>query len=216
MVFLQDERAIEYATLRSVQNFYRETKAQWCFVVPPGLTSLFDRAIKKIRISQRRVIPQMVLEAEEIEIPAPPSDLKILTVKTVGEMRTWTIVAKTGFGMGRQNAFRSLLNARSLESYRVTSFTGSVSSKPVATSCAFVSEGITGIFGVSTVPKARGHGYGEAMTWETVRYGASRGSHLFSLQASPMGFPIYHRMGFRRISDIEEWEVPAKAPDATR
>jgi len=84
----------------------------------------------------------------------------------------------------------------------------------VTTSASFVSEGVDGIFAVSTLPKARGHGYGEAMTWAAVRDGVSRGCGTISLQASPMGFPVYHRMGFRQIFDLEEWVVPRDAPDA--
>jgi predicted GNAT family acetyltransferase len=188
--------------------------------VPPTITALFDEVVKRIRISQRRVVPQMVLEQAEdeevVEIPSTPLGFKILPVRTVREMRTWTYVTKEGFGMGRQNVFRPLLNAKSLESYKMVMFIGLASNKPVATSCCLVSEGVTGIFGISTIPKARGRGYGEAMTWETVRYGRSRGSRLFSLQASPMGYPIYHRMGFRRIYDLEEWVVPRDAPDVKR
>ena len=53
-----------------------------------------------------------------------------------------------------------------------------------------------GIGWVGTVPEQRGHGYAEAVTWAAVREGFRRGAAFANLQASPMGRPIYERMGF--------------------
>jgi predicted GNAT family acetyltransferase len=49
---------------------------------------------------------------------------------------------------------------------------------------------------VGTLPRAFGRGYGTAVTWEVVEQGLARGVPFLSLQASPMGAPVYARMGF--------------------
>jgi hypothetical protein len=211
--FLLDERAFEPGVLRRVQDFFRETRSTWCIVVPPDLAGRFDKASKRIRISQRRVMPEMIMMNKSISIPPPPRGLKITRVETVNDMRTHTRTMMSGFGLGRKNPLRSMLNSKSLAETLSELYIGWASGRPVATSVSYVSEGVAGIFGVSTVPKARGRGYGEAMTWAAMGDGLAKKCKFFSLQASPMGFPVYHRMGFRRIFDIEEWDVPAKAPE---
>jgi GNAT superfamily N-acetyltransferase len=216
---IQDERGLRPSTLREVQQFFREIKTEWLFVVPPPTSGLFGETIRHIKISQRRSIPQMVLGRKEgvdsMPIPPAPAGLEIRPARTVSEMRMWAKTTMAGFGRGRRDTFRSILNAQSLRRYGFVSYLGWVRGKAVATSGCFISDGVAGIFAVSTIPTARGRGYGEAMTWAAIRDARSKRCDLFSLQASPMGFPVYYRMGFRRIYDVEEWVVPAKAPDVT-
>ncbi len=208
MAFLREERGTEKDTLSAVQGFFREIDATWCIAVPPDLAHLYGEVASRLRISQRRSIPEMTL-SEGVKIPAPPEDLTITAVKTVRDLRIWSGTAHKGFGVGRRDALEPALNARGLSLLGDASFIGWVSGKPVATSNSFVTGDTAGIYAVTTLPSARGHGYGEAMTWAAVQDGISKGCGTISLQASPMGFPMYYRMGFRRIYDVEEWEVPA-------
>jgi GNAT superfamily N-acetyltransferase len=67
---------------------------------------------------------------------------------------------------------------------------------PVAGAILYLSHGIGGIGWVGTLPRAFGRGYGTAVTWEVVEQGLARGVPFLSLQASPMGAPVYARMGF--------------------
>jgi predicted acetyltransferase len=60
----------------------------------------------------------------------------------------------------------------------------------------YLSHGIGGVGWVGTRPSAFGRGYGIALTWRVVEEGLGRGVELFNLQASPMGAPVYRRMGF--------------------
>jgi len=67
---------------------------------------------------------------------------------------------------------------------------------PVAGAILYLSHGIGGIGWVGTLPDAFGRGYATAVTWEVVEAGLARGVPFLSLQASPMGAPVYRRMGF--------------------
>lgn len=216
LAFVHEERALEHPVIRDVQGFFREIGASWCLVVPPTLTHLFDRVVKSIRISQRRAVPQMIMKSGDVSVPFPLRTLRIGRVDTISELRIWARTMRAGFDMGRHDPFKEMLNARGLSTLRGTAYTGRVSGKAVATSVSYVTNGVGGIYGVSTIPRARGRGYGEAMTWAAIRNGVSRSCEIISLQASPMGFPVYYRMGFRRVFDIEEWTIPAKAPDVAR
>ncbi len=214
LAFLGGGEGVESNVLRRVQGFFREIGTEWCFVVPPSLAGLFGPTTKRVRISARRAVPEMVLNPAEVSIPPPPKGLEVRTVETVDGLRTWARTSWLGFGEGRRNLFRFMANRRSLEPGGFTCHLGWASGRAVATSVSYSSDGVTVILGVSTLPRASGRGYGEAVTWAAVRDGITNGSDTVSLQASPLGFPIYHRMGFRRIFDFEEWVVPKDAPDA--
>ena len=67
---------------------------------------------------------------------------------------------------------------------------------PVAAAAVYITHGVAGIGWVGTQPAQRGHGYAEAVTWAAIREGFRRGAAFANLQASPMGRPIYERMGF--------------------
>jgi len=69
--------------------------------------------------------------------------------------------------------------------------------RPVAGAILYVSHDVGGVGWVGTLPEEQRRGYGAAVTWAVVHEGLRRGVRLMNLQASPMGEPVYRRMGFR-------------------
>jgi ribosomal protein S18 acetylase RimI-like enzyme len=78
----------------------------------------------------------------------------------------------------------------------VTAYDGA---RPVAGALVVLSHGIAGIYWVSTREGVRGRGLGAACTIAVARAGFDRGAPFVSLQATPMGEPIYRRLGFEEI-----------------
>jgi GNAT superfamily N-acetyltransferase len=85
---------------------------------------------------------------------------------------------------------------------------GRLGPRVVATSMAFVSDGFCGVYAVATDPQVRGRGYGEALTWAAALF---RPDLPTTLQASPMGLPIYRRMGFEEFGSFTVWFGPRPA-----
>ena len=83
-----------------------------------------------------------------------------------------------------------------------------VGSEPVAGAILYCLHGVAGIGWVGTLPSASRRGYGEAVTAQAVAEGFRRGMPFASLQASPLGEPVYRRMGFRTVSYYHVY-VPA-------
>lgn len=73
---------------------------------------------------------------------------------------------------------------------------GESGGEAVATSMAVVTGGIVGIFNVQVQPRARGRGFGTAMTAAAMNLGCERGATTAALQASEVGLPVYRKMGF--------------------
>jgi ribosomal protein S18 acetylase RimI-like enzyme len=73
--------------------------------------------------------------------------------------------------------------------------------EPLAIAMTIVSDGVAGIYWVGTAEGARGQGLGRAITAAAVNAGFDLGADVTSLQASPMGEPIYRAMGFEKVYD---------------
>ena len=152
--------------------------------------------------------PEMVLEARAIDV-APPPGVELRVVGSESEVGDFALVngaAYSTYGMpldqvaavfSRPASVLSCAELISVVAYRA--------GQPVSAAQAFLSHGIAGIYWVGTVEAARGQGLGEAVTRAVGNLACDRGARLLSLQASPMGEPIYRRMGYRELYRYENW-----------
>ena len=94
----------------------------------------------------------------------------------------------------------------------LVNYLGYYDGRPVATSTLFMSEGVAGIYNVSTLPAARRRGIGAALTVEPLLEAARRGCTLAVLHSSKMALPVYRRLGFATYCYFHEylWPVPAR------
>lgn len=78
-------------------------------------------------------------------------------------------------------------------------FTARLHGRPVGTSIAIRTGDVAGVYGVGTLPTARGRGVGSAATWAAVSAGQRWGCDIVVLQSSAMGLSMYTAMGFRTV-----------------
>lgn len=97
----------------------------------------------------------------------------------------------------------------SVTSPTVQGFVGYCEDEPVAAAALYLTHDVAGVGEVGTVPAHRGHRYAEAVTWAVVREGFRRGAAFVNLQASPMGGPVYARMGFTTPTEYHVLMVAA-------
>ena len=62
---------------------------------------------------------------------------------------------------------------------------------------------------VATPEAHRGHGYGGAVTGHAVEQARAAGARGAYLQSSPMGLPVYERLGFVPVETWRQW-MPAQ------
>ena len=77
--------------------------------------------------------------------------------------------------------------------------------EPVATAMTYESDGVASLQWVGTVPAARTAGLGALVTVLATNLAFEHGASSCTLQASPMGEPIYLRLGYETIYRYEEF-----------
>lgn len=87
--------------------------------------------------------------------------------------------------------------------------------EPLATAMVYESDGVAGVQWVGTVPSARGLGLGALVTAWVTNLAFDRGASSVNLQASPMGEPVYLRLGFQPIFHYSEYVRWARPPART-
>ncbi len=79
----------------------------------------------------------------------------------------------------------------------VRCYLGMLDGEPVTSSLLFLAGGVAGIYDVATLPHARGQGFGTAITLAPLLDARRLGYRFAILQSSPMGLPVYRRLGFQ-------------------
>lgn len=77
--------------------------------------------------------------------------------------------------------------------------------RPVASCTVFLAAGVANLWHIGTLPQARGLGAGAAMTLAPLPDARAAGCSHAVLFASDMGAPLYRRLGFRRVVQIEQF-----------
>ncbi len=84
--------------------------------------------------------------------------------------------------------------------------------EPVATAMTYVSDGVASLQWVGTVPAARTAGLGALVTIRATNMAFEHGASSCTLQASPMGAPLYLQLGYETIYHYTEFVRWPKAP----
>lgn len=85
-------------------------------------------------------------------------------------------------------------------------FLATLDGRPVATAQLLLGAGVAGVYTVATIPEARRRGIGGAITLAVLRHARDLGYRIGVLCATPMGEPVYRRLGFAKYCMLSEYE----------
>jgi GNAT superfamily N-acetyltransferase len=145
--------------------------------------------------------PAMVLREPPAE-PAAPDGVELRFVRDVDDVRDFAAVAADAwstYGLPTEMVNAVFACPAQLLAPHFVCATAYDGARPVAGALIVLSHGIAGVYWVSTREGVRGRGLGAACTIAVARAGFDRGAAFVSLQATPMGEPIYRRLGFEEI-----------------
>ena len=148
------------------------------------------------------IMPGMVLHPIPDDLVTTAPGLEIRQVGDAGALRDHAVVAALGFGLPEAVGI-SFMGDELWTRDGAAVYTGYADGLPVTSGFSVRTGDTLGLFTIATLPEARGRGFGAAMTARLVADGAAAGCTAAALQASPMGRPIYERMGFRLVQEYE-------------
>jgi hypothetical protein len=147
--------------------------------------------------------PLHLLPAGATPRPAPP-ELRIEPVRDVAGLQAAERVIAEGYPLEGLVDLPpgALLPAGWLEEPRAGLWLGWVGDRPVCVASSWTEHDINDVTLAATVPDARRHGYGEALTWRAALADPALPAMLIS---SDDGRPVYERMGFLPLQRLTLW-----------
>lgn len=149
--------------------------------------------------------PGMAVDLEALREAALPG-LRIVPVTDAVLLRDWTTTFIAGYEVAPDwvPPLFDLLGGIGFD-LPIRHYLGYLGEKPVATSSMFLGAGVAGIQFVSTLREERGRGLGAALTLAPLLEARAMGYRVGALQSSELGYPVYRRMGFQQVCQVEHF-----------
>lgn len=153
--------------------------------------------------------PEMTL-AEKLEPPELPPGGELRKLTAVEQARDfWRVAIASYSDIGfPPEVFTGYANHAGLLAENVVAFLAMLDGEPVGIAMTMVSHGVAGIYWVGSLEQARGKGIGRAVTVAATNAGFDLGADVASLQASPMGEPVYLALGYETAFEYQMWMSP--------
>lgn len=136
-------------------------------------------------------------------VPTYPDDVVCNIVEDDAAMAAWTSVVLRGFRI--VPAHRAAL-AEYLAHYPALPdmclMLACDAGTPVAAGLVLRHAAVAGLYWITTLPTARGRGYGAAITRALLAQGIALGCRLAVLQSTPAGLRLYRRLGFHTVCRV--------------
>jgi ketosteroid isomerase-like protein len=197
MVMLRDRVDLD-ALFEQVRRFYGARQAPYSIWLRAHADQETEAALRARGFDLFTTMPGMALLGDPGTVCEPDglSIRRVVDDAGRGDYLHVTAAAYATYGAPAEYADDAFAALESICAPHIHGFVGYVEDAPVAAAAVYLTHGVAGIGWVGTVPEHRQHGYAEAVTWRAIREGFRRGAAFANLQASPMGRPVYERMGF--------------------
>ena len=88
---------------------------------------------------------------------------------------------------------------------RVVHLLTRIDGRPVGVGTVAVMNGVAGLYNIAVPEDARGRGLGRAVTAALMQRGRAHGGKVSVLHATPMGQPVYARLGYKPMCEIPHY-----------
>ncbi|TAL35759.1 MAG: GNAT family N-acetyltransferase [Spirochaetes bacterium] len=159
--------------------------------------------LKKNGFTHAQTQRGMAINLNESSIAKVPAHgLNVKRVESPEELKAWLAIYADGFDYSRSLADFIFTRYRRLfidGAPPALHYLAYCSGKPAATFTVFVTGKMAGLYNIITVPEARRRGIATALTLTALDKAKELGCGFATLQATPMGAPVYRAIGFREI-----------------
>ncbi|MBA2425792.1 MAG: hypothetical protein H0V60_01785 [Actinobacteria bacterium] len=153
---------------------------------------------------QRAREPWFLRSPRQLAAERTPAELDVVFVSTPSQVAEFEDVSVRGFDGEEASVEPGAFHPASiLGDPSMTMLIGRVGANGVAAATSYRSAEAVGIYGVTTIPSARGRGYASALTRTLIDP-----SLPAVLSPSPEAAGLYRRLGFERVGDLRQWQRP--------
>jgi len=147
-------------------------------------------------------MPEMTLDAPLPSKPLP-AGAELRRLSAPDQVPDFWRVAKAAYATNGfpPEVFAGYTRHEGLLAANVAAFVAYLDGEPVSIAMTIVNNDVAGIYWVGSIEQARGRGLGQAATVAATNAGFDLGGKIASLQASPMGRPIYSKLGYETAFD---------------
>jgi GNAT superfamily N-acetyltransferase len=193
-----------------ILNHFRANHLPFFWVdFPPGATPGLGEFLQNNDVAQiAKGMPAMARSLLDAP-PLPALDkVEISEVRSPRDQADWLDVHLEGSGDPPEANpdFKDFLQS-SMQSLQWRHFIARQDGAPCAISTLLCAREAAGIYHVTTLPAYRGKGLGRALTLAAMQAGKVRGYSQALLFATPDGFPLYQKLGFKTVltADLYAW-----------
>jgi GNAT superfamily N-acetyltransferase len=182
---------------------YDEIGAKWTVWVPPG----DDAAARLLEVRGHYLDAQPMAMARELDGVERPPDDALANWTAEGELADVGQVNDRSYTFGTDSFSRALqtLPDGAAHVYVARDEGGG----PIGCLTVVDHAGNSEVQMVAVVPEARGKGITRKLLGHALADAAERGSETSTLIATPLGYPVYERVGFRPLERFSMWERAA-------
>ena len=138
-------------------------------------------------------------KSKPFSIPPPQPRIIFEELRTQQDLKDWLQVVNMEIMTHRELGIRNflgILNDPGFRFYRISN-----GKKTISTILLHKRKSETGIYMVSTLLSERGKGFGRWITASAIDRLISEGFTDFVLHATPLGYPVYQKLGFEECCD---------------
>ena len=193
------------AVLAAVDEF-RGGALPWNLQLRPGYPAELDAALAERGLATTEQIPFMLLTdpARVRAVTAAAGDRTLRPVMSFVDLESALTLLEQGFSMPPALT-RELFPVRLFTLAGATPWLVRTSGGDLSTALGWLLDDCCGIYNVATPAEHRGQGHGALATAHAVVEGLEAGATSAYLQASPMGYPVYEKLGFTTAERWQQW-----------
>jgi len=168
-------------------------------IIPSSQPENLAQLLMALGAELLETIPYMAVDLDDVQREIPlPSDFTWTTVRTHDDLASWTSIYchARGYPESAYKLFNIFADLDLTEKSPFQLILGYLGNTPVSTYSVFMDDETAGFYSLTTLPEARGHGIGTAISIAAADLAAERGYQIATLLSEPPSRNICKRLGF--------------------
>jgi len=185
-------------------SYFKRVRMPMCWVLgPSSFPPELEEFLSRSGLVRELVYSGMAMDTTSLAREPLPSGLEIRPVRDLMTLKWFIDVSAEAFEIPQntRDGWGQLIEKLWAQP-NILGFLGMLNGRPVSTSVLVLHKGVASIYMVATLKEGRGKGIGSATTREALLFAKKAGLEIAVLEASTMGFPVYVRMGFRKVCEF--------------